>query len=367
MPGVRPGRFLFVTWDGGGNVTPFIGLGAQLRDRGHAVRVLAGPSLESRMTGIGLDFTPQRSSGWLPDASDVLAAVAATRPDALLVDFMLPSALSAAESTGLPTAALVHTLYAPVADNSFPAIEMEGPVDGLNATRTDLALSPVERVVDVLDHVQRIIAVTTAAFDGPAAVLHAHARHVGPVLEDAGDDTAWTPPWPADDERPLVVVSMGTTPMDQQPVLQRAAHALADLPVRALVQLPPHLDGPQVDLPANAAVSGYVRHAAVLPHASLVVTHAGLGTVSAALAFGVPMVCLPLGRDQPLTAARVEAVGAGRTLAPAASVATVRAAIADVLDDGRYRAAAERLGTEIQAGINEERARHEVESLLGGP
>jgi UDP:flavonoid glycosyltransferase YjiC (YdhE family) len=105
----------------------------------------------------------------------------------------------------------------------------------------------------------------------------------------------------------------------------------------------------------------------VLPHASLVVTHAGLGTVSAALAFGVPMVCLPLGRDQPLTAARVEAVGAGRILAPAAPVETVRAAIADVLADGRYRAAAEGLGTEIQAGIREERALHEVERLLGRP
>jgi hypothetical protein len=192
MPAMSGHRFLVVTWEGGGNLTPVMGLGPQLLARGHTVAVLARESLRGRVEALGMDFVPQASDGWLPTAADLLATVEADPPDALVVDFMLPSALSAAERTGLPTAALVHTLYAPVADNSFPAIEMEGPVEPLNALRADLGLSPVGRVVDVLDGATRVIAVTTAGFDGPAAAVHPHARYVGPALEGAGADDGWT-------------------------------------------------------------------------------------------------------------------------------------------------------------------------------
>ena len=58
----------------------------------------------------------------------------------------------------------------------------------------------------------------------------------------------------------------------------------------------------------------FVPHGEVLPHASLVVTHAGMGTVMSALSHGVPLLCLPLGRDQFFNAAMVERLGAGRAL-----------------------------------------------------
>jgi MGT family glycosyltransferase len=365
MPGVEPGRFLFVTWEGGGNLTPLVGLGAQLVARGHTVDVLGRASLRDRMTRAGLGFVPQRSDGWIPDATDLLAAVEASPPDALVVDFMVPRGLCAAERLALPTAALVHTLYAPVADNSFPAIEMDANVDQVNVLRTELGLATVERVVDLLDNVQVILAVTTPGFDGPASVLHPHTRYVGPSLED-GDSTGWAPPFPPDDSRPLVVVSMGTTPMDEQPVLQRVLDALGDLPVRVLVQLGSHLSAGTFAVPANAVVSGYVPHAAVLPHAAAVVTHAGLGTVSAALACGVPLVCLPLGRDQPLTAARVDAVGAGRVLPPDAPGDAIAAAVTEVLDVPRYRDAARAQAADITRVRDEGLAVAAVEGLLAG-
>src|SRR5581483_6395851 len=99
-----------------------------------------------------------------------LGAVEASPPDALVVDFMVPRALCAAERTGLPTAALVHTLYAPVADNSFPSIEMDATADQVNTLRAELGLPAVERVVDLLDRVRLVMALTTPAFDGPAKV-----------------------------------------------------------------------------------------------------------------------------------------------------------------------------------------------------
>ena len=59
-------------------------------------------------------------------------------------------------------------------------------------------------------------------------------------------------------------------------------------------------------------------HSEVLRHASAVVTHAGHGTVLKALAAGVPVVAIPLGRDQLDNAARVAHHGAGLRLKPKA-------------------------------------------------
>jgi UDP:flavonoid glycosyltransferase YjiC (YdhE family) len=117
-----------------------------------------------------------------------------------------------------------------------------------------------------------------------------------------------------------------------------------------------------VAAPANATVSGYVRHAAVLPHAAAVVSHAGLSTVLASLAHGVPLVCVPLGREQPQNAAAVARVGAGVVVDPASSPDALRAAVAEVLASASMRDAARRLADEIASTRG--RAADEVESLL---
>lgn len=364
MPAMSGARVLVVTWEGGGNVTPVLGLGAQLLARGHRVGVLGQASLRPRVEAAGMEFVEQSSSGWLPNASDVLAAVEAEPPDALVVDYMVPKALCAAERTGLPMAALVHTLYAPVADNSFPSIEMDANAEQVNALRAELGLPAVERVVDLLDRVQVVVALTTPSFDGPAAVSHPHVRYVGPVLESAGTDAGWVPPFDAGDPRPLVVVSMGTTPMDEGPVLRHVLSALSELPVRVLAQVGTHIDAEALPTADNMVVAGLVRHAAVLPFASLVVTHAGLGTVSATLAHGLPLVCIPLGRDQPLTAARVEAVGAGRTLAPGTDADEIAATVSHVLASPHYRDAAAAQGRDIAACVESGLAVSAVEELL---
>ena len=54
----------------------------------------------------------------------------------------------------------------------------------------------------------------------------------------------------------------------------------------------------------------------MLPRCAAVVTHGGFGTVSAALAHGLPMVLLPISADQPMNAARLVAAGVGVTVVP---------------------------------------------------
>ena len=108
-------------------------------------------------------------------------------------------------------------------------------------------------------------------------------------------------------------------------MLRRVVAALADLPVRGLVTLPDYVGRATLGaVPGNVTLSGYVRHAAVLPHADLLVTHAGLGSVVAALAHGVPMVALPLDREQPDNADALVRAGAGVALAPDSPAGEIR-------------------------------------------
>src|SRR5215831_16073142 len=114
--------------------------------------------------------------------------------------------------------------------------------------------------------------------------------------------------------------------MRQEGLLQRATGAAVDPAV--------------VAAPHNVTVTRWARHADVLPHCSAVITHGGHGTVMKTLIAGVPLIVVPLGRDQPDNAARVLYAGAGIRLRKNASADALRAAIARVIGDPRYRAAA---------------------------
>ena len=99
---------------------------------------------------------------------------------------------------------------------------------------------------------------------------------------------------------------------------------------------------------------------AVLPHASLVITHAGHGTVMAAIAAGVPLVCVPMGRDQPAVAAHVTHHGLGVRVQPENGVEELRAAICHVLDQPSYHRAAQRMANAVEPT---DRIINEIEAL----
>jgi UDP:flavonoid glycosyltransferase YjiC (YdhE family) len=103
----------------------------------------------------------------------------------------------------------------------------------------------------------------------------------------------------------------------------------------------------------------------VLPECSAVVTHAGHGSVLKALAAGVPLVCMPLGRDQKDNTIRVLRLGAGVRVAKRAHPARIAAAVRDVLDQPAYANAARRFATTLTTeAIQSPSAVQEAEALL---
>jgi len=174
----------------------------------------------------------------------------------------------------------------------------------------------------------------------------------------------WSPPWPPDDARPVVLVSLSTLEQGQAAVMQRVIQALAPLAVRGLVTLGPALDPTQFKAPANVRLEAFVPHSAVLPHAQAMVTQCGLGMLMKALAHGVPLVCIPLVGDQPDNAARVVAYGAGIRLERDATPEQIRAAIQRVLTQPGFGESARRIAGKLAKEDGAQTATEEIEAVV---
>ena len=377
----RVGHFLIVVWDGGGNVVPAAGLAAALVDQGHDVRVIGSPALQTRFERAGARFRPfqraqpphMKEAGVSEDnqlgltrfmsgrrlAEDVLEELSSEPTDVAVVDAFLSAGLAAAEKAGVPAVPLVHVLYAQTVEGPLAA-QWDPTRPMVESTRRRLEVSELDPDIPLMaglwSRCPIVLACAPQSFDFPADHLPSNARYVGPIL-----DAPMSSPWQPGGGR--VLISFSTTAMRQDDVLQRSLDALADVDVAVectLGGIP--IEG--LTAPPNASISDWIAHSEVLPRTDVVVTHAGLSTVMTALAAGVPMVCMPMGRDQPLNAQRVATLGLGIELSPAASADAIRAAVEGVLADENFRLRATSMGEDIAAYGNGAVAVQELESLL---
>jgi MGT family glycosyltransferase len=320
-------------------------------------------------------------------AQDVLTELAHAPADALIVNDGLLGPMLAAEAVQLPYAMILphHYLYPteglpPPGMMTVPArngIErlrdrlinrvilraFDGALPALNATRAHLGLPPDTTLLAAMQRADRVLVLTSPAFDFSSSALPSNVRYVGPMLADPFRAEPTRTPIDGSNDVPLVIVSFSTTFQNQQPVIQKVIDALGMLSVRGLVTVGPALADATFRLPSNVTVQHLARHSELFPQASAVVTHGGHGTVVRALAHGIPLVCLPMGRDQPGNAARVVARNAGISLSPSASVATIRNAINRVITHADYRSYAQHLASAIQRDAQSTAPITELEAL----
>jgi UDP:flavonoid glycosyltransferase YjiC (YdhE family) len=374
-----------------GNAPPQLALTRELVDRGHEVRVLAHRAARERIESTGAEFVEYRRAmpdldltrpetdpvrDWetrtqlgaakrlrdgviepMPDGTrDAIEALEGWSADVVVFDWLIPAAAIAAELAGVPAAALVHCPYPLPARGAPPLFSGLSPMTGplgavrdrlldrmtrrfwapglsvLNGVRAEHGLTPLEDWGDQVLGARAVYVMTAPELDfSSKAQLPANVHYVGPAFEPFQKD--WESPWPEANTDPLVLLSFSTSYMDQGALAQRALDAVAGLPVRALLTTGPALDASHLRIPANARTVAFVPHRTVLPHASLMVTHAGWQTVNAALADGVPLVCIPDARDQPDNAARVLFVNAGVRVSKKSSPGKLRSVIAGALED----------------------------------
>jgi MGT family glycosyltransferase len=411
-------ELLMTTWDGGGTTPPLMSVARALVARGHRLRVLADPVLRADVEATGAEFVswtraPHRRKrnyddhfvrDWDVDpakgfvrmrdalalgpaaayAADVREELEQRPAAALLTELLLFGPQVAAEAAGIPYVVLNPTINVvpapgvpPFGVGLMPATDEAGRrrdeelgavvvaawdegLPALNAARAEQGLEALEHALDQGRTAARVLVMTSRAFDflGP---LPPTVVHVGPRL----DDVSWAGEWEAPPgEQPLVLVGLSSDYQDQGDLLRRIASALGILPVRALLTTGNGIDPASIEAPANVQVMKAAPHSAVLREASLAITHAGHGVTIKSLAAGVPLVCLPMGRDQLDIAARVVHAGAGVRLEHTAAPAEIAFAVEQVLGEASYREAAERIATTIIEETATDRAVEEIEAVL---
>ena len=177
-----------------------------------------------------------------------------------------------------------------------------------------------------------VLATTYPEF-GTAKAVPPHVHFVGPIREPVADA-----PWPRRfPERPFVLVSLSSVFQEQERTLRNVCEALAPLPLEVLVTAGRGIATEALPISGGLEARAFVPHDAVLPEVDLVVTHGGLGTAMFSAGAGVPVLCLPNGRDQDDNAARIEALGLGRKLGPEAAPAEIRDAATSMIADTALR------------------------------
>lgn len=387
MPDTPPARPLsivaLISARGGGDWPSVVALAVGLQNRGHSVCVVCDMGTEGAVRATGLPSICVPPALAQPDIREAISrnpTICAETPNPLVEWAQLCApAMRAQIQTRRPMILLSSLLCMGLADQL--AVELRIPwcfvnpsfyfgEDSARAWEADFLgvsigtfrywFQPLSQRATLVLHA------TDTAFDVSPARLPSHHWYVGPLL--------WEPPIvsPAflrTPGPPWALVSLSTLPQTGEVAIARAAiHALRHEAVRVLVTIAPECAVELGEVPDYVHLSDYVPHSEVLAKSRLVISHAGHGIAMKALYYGVPMVLIPWGRDQPGVAARAEALGVATVVRrDACNDASVTKAVRRILDDVRYTERANTISKRLQEEDAVKVACTRVESFSDGP
>ncbi len=235
----------------------------------------------------------------------------------------------------------------------------------VNRQRSAWGLKPLTRPEEGLSPLAQITQLPEALEFEIRGEKPAGLHYTGPFLH-ARQRPDIDFPWDRLDGRPLIYASLGTLQNGSEAIFRTIADACAGLDAQLLISLGGGLDPARLGkLAGDPLVVRFAPQLEILKRAALVITHAGLNTVLETLSEGVPLVAVPLANDQPGVAARLKARGAGVVVSRyRLSPAQLRKAVMLVLQDDRFREAAEVLQRAIQRLDGPDRAADLVEQVL---
>jgi MGT family glycosyltransferase len=316
------------------------------------------------------------------EAPDLARAIERHDPDVLLVDVNCWGAATVAEACGRPwviyspyllplrsrdappfgvglrprhdrLGAIRDALVQPLASAGFDRMAMPA----VNRLRMRHGLPKLDRYDELLARSPLLLALTAEGFDYPRRDWPANVRLVG-ALDWAPPESA--PAWLDELDDPLVLVTCSTERQRDKRLIEVALEALPAAGMSVVATSAAH-DPSQFRAGRASRVVRFLSHEAVLARAACVICHGGMGVTQKALAAEVPVVVVPIGRDQLETARRVQVAEAGirlapRRLTPARLVSAVRAAI-------ECRAGAQRVSRAYAAAGGSAAAADAIEAL----
>jgi MGT family glycosyltransferase len=267
------------------------------------------------------------------------------RPDVVAVDHQMLAGALVARRLGLPWVSLVTT--------SASIIRLSPLLDAWVAEQylmLQQSYLPSELIVERPDFSPySVIVFSIESLMGAARDrIEAPYVFVGPPSRPVRPDVAFPWHWLCDD-RPLVLVSMGTVSRDRDHrFFEVMMEAFAQLPDVQAVMVAPTVLAEKA--PVNVLVRDFVPQLNLLDRAAGVICHAGHNTVCEALLRGLPLVTAPIRDDQPVIAR--QAIDAGAALFMRygkVTPATAVTAIERLLTDAELKAGAGRLSQALIA------------------
>lgn len=113
-------------------------------------------------------------------------------------------------------------------------------------------------------------------------------------------------------KRKLIYISMGTINNNCIDFYKKCIDAFSKEGFNVVVSVGSKTDIASLGhIPENFVVKNYIPQLEVLKKADVFISHGGLNSVSEALYFGVPVVCIPQANDQPMVMRQLVQAGAG--------------------------------------------------------
>ncbi|KAK8045089.1 hypothetical protein PG993_005113 [Apiospora rasikravindrae] len=381
-------KFLLHTFYATGHVLPMQAVAQALVQRGHEVVWLASPDQQAQVEASGARFVATEE---VVKADTVLKT---TEPTTLegCAEVLFGGRL-AAQVADLRAAALydlgevpffatlgVVPLYLPDAGGHAPTSALgtllsqhRWTLPVINPQREALGLKPLSESDVVQYSAQLHIQASCPSLEYHQPMPQTH--YVGPLvsqLTQAPDLPEW---WDdvlaaVSSGRRIIGITQGTFAMDPTSLLIPAIEALQDDPSLLLVVPSPHETAIRAKLgtnlqDANVRIAPWVPYGQLLPLCSALVTNGGYGSVTQALAAGVPLVCAGTSEDKKDTAARVRHVGAGVDLGTdRPGLESMRVGVRAVLEDATYKQNAVRMQEELRAQGGARRACEVLEEAI---
>ncbi|MGB3376855.1 MAG: macrolide family glycosyltransferase, partial [Microbacterium sp.] len=374
-----------------GHINPTLPVVAELSRRGHAVSYHTTPSYAPGVDAAGatsylytgqagplpqhptalnmLESLVASSQQYLPALLDDLHGI---QPDIIVHGAACPWGLIAARTLELPAVSAYTTfafdaaLPSPTGAIGLGAFLVRHPRDALRylGARADLDRRYRTGGLPRLDlaniHEPLNLVFTSPEFQPHSSRFDPTYRFVGPSL----GVRPINPPFPGGLlHKPILYASLGTVYRAPIRMLRALAEALATEAGTVVLATGDVSPADLGALPSNVVAQPFVPQPEVLARTAVFVTHGGMNSVNEALHAGVPMLVIPQGADQPAVARRVVELGAGLSIrSEESSPATIRMHARRLLNDSRFRIAAQRLQRAQRAAGGAARAADEIEA-----
>jgi rhamnosyltransferase subunit B len=354
-----------------GDVHPFIGIGQELKRRGHSVTLFTSGYFEESIRKAGLGFSPsgsketylsqiQNKALWDPNKAfefivkEVIDSMTrqiytfisehyVPQETFVVASTLAIGALVAQEKLGIPTISvhlqpgILRSHY----DTSVfhPKLEfvknaprwfkkltyrlsdiyidrLMGP--GLNRFRTELGLTPVRRIFQESIHSPlRVIGTFPEWFAPVQPDWPSQTRLTGFPLFDPGHEESLEARIQEfiDRGEPPVVFTAGSAMTQGAEFFNESIEACKRSGCRGILMTKFKEQLPAI-LPPHVLHVDYAPFSQIFKKAKAVVHHGGIGTTAQVFQAGVPQIIMPMAHDQPDNAFRVERLGAGIKIRP---------------------------------------------------